>query len=232
MDRALTYTGAITFNATTTGFTITSNGLALGSNINFTGAGGGWTLADALISSGSMTLTNGTFSDGGFTLQSSTVASNNTNTRTFTKTGNWTITGTGTVLNLSSTLTWSDSGSMTFNNASATARTITTASNIQLNDVAVTAGSGDLTTASAMSARNLNFSGYTGQWLAGGASLRGNLTLGSGMTMATTSGDIEFAGTSGTQTIASNGVQIGRSVTINTTGSTVTLADALAQRAT
>jgi fibronectin-binding autotransporter adhesin len=56
-----TYTGAITFNATTTGKTITTNGVTLTTgNIVFNGAGGEWTLGSALTtSSGTLGLNNG-----------------------------------------------------------------------------------------------------------------------------------------------------------------------------
>ena len=47
-----TYTGAITFNATSTGKTITSNGVTLASQITLNGAGGGWTLQDNFQTSG------------------------------------------------------------------------------------------------------------------------------------------------------------------------------------
>ena len=54
--------GAITFNATTTGKVITTNGVSLVGNIIFNGVGGGWTLGSALTATlGSLTVTNGTF---------------------------------------------------------------------------------------------------------------------------------------------------------------------------
>jgi hypothetical protein len=57
------YTGTTTFNATTTGKTVTTNGVAFGGPVTFNGAGGAWTLGSA-ISSGTntITVTNGTFS--------------------------------------------------------------------------------------------------------------------------------------------------------------------------
>ena len=58
-------TGAITFNATTTGKTITTNGVSITGAIIFNGVGGGWTLASALTST-TVTFTNGTFSTGNY----------------------------------------------------------------------------------------------------------------------------------------------------------------------
>lgn len=70
---ARTYTGTITFKATTTGNTITFNGLSWG-NITFDGAGGEWTLGSAITaytttSGGSqLTLLQGTFNTGNYNI--------------------------------------------------------------------------------------------------------------------------------------------------------------------
>lgn len=45
-----TYTGALTFNATTTGKTLTFAGSTWNSTIIFNGAGGEWTIQDTLTS--------------------------------------------------------------------------------------------------------------------------------------------------------------------------------------
>lgn len=61
-----TYTGAITFRATTTGKTITTNGITLASQIRFDGVGGYWTLQDAFnIGSSEIIVFNGTFDTNG-----------------------------------------------------------------------------------------------------------------------------------------------------------------------
>jgi hypothetical protein len=54
-------TGANTFNSTSTGRTITTNGVTITGAITFNGVGGGWTLGSALTTSGAFSLTNGTF---------------------------------------------------------------------------------------------------------------------------------------------------------------------------
>ena len=64
-----TYTGTTTFNATTTGKTITTQGIGLISG-NFDGVGGGWSLGSA-FSCSTLTLTNGTFDLAGYTSTSS-----------------------------------------------------------------------------------------------------------------------------------------------------------------
>jgi hypothetical protein len=105
-----TSTGAITFNATTTGKTITTNGVTITGVITFNGVGGAWTLGSALTS-GPITLTNGTFdtssggnysyTGGGLQCASATTTVLNLNASTVTITGNSPsiFTGTGFTLN-------------------------------------------------------------------------------------------------------------------------------------
>jgi hypothetical protein len=92
-----TWNGAsITFNSTTTGRTITTNGIAfnLGS-FTFDGAGGGWTLGSALntVTAG-IFITRGTFNTGNYNVTGGGLASSNSNTRTITL-GSSTVTGVG-----------------------------------------------------------------------------------------------------------------------------------------
>jgi hypothetical protein len=66
-----TFTSSIVFRATTTGFTITTNGVALASAITLNGAGGGWTLGSALTTTGAFTVTQGAFNTSNFNLTTS-----------------------------------------------------------------------------------------------------------------------------------------------------------------
>jgi hypothetical protein len=81
-------TGNITFNATTTGKTITTNGVNFSSvgNIIFNGVGGGWTLGSALTAIGqTITVTNGIFdtsSSGSYAVACSFFSSSASNIRT------------------------------------------------------------------------------------------------------------------------------------------------------
>jgi len=62
-----TYFGTITFAATSTGKTITCNGVTFASSFIINGVGGGWTQTDAFSSSsGTWTLANGNYDTGGF----------------------------------------------------------------------------------------------------------------------------------------------------------------------
>jgi hypothetical protein len=74
----------LNFQSTSTGKTITTNGVSLGSgSINFNGVGGGWTLGSALTCS-AIVLNNGTLATSNFNITGTTFQSSNSNTRTFT----------------------------------------------------------------------------------------------------------------------------------------------------
>ena len=91
-----TYTGTTTFNATTTGKTVTTNGVAFGADITFNGVGGAWTLGSALtVTSATITLTNGTFdtSASSYAVSAGQFSSSNSNVRTINLNGS-TITAT------------------------------------------------------------------------------------------------------------------------------------------
>jgi hypothetical protein len=89
-----TYNGAITFAATTTGFTI-SSGISLASAITFNGVGGAWTLAAAFTTTGAVTFTNGTFSTANFAFSTGNCTNSGTGTTSISfgssavSVGNW-----------------------------------------------------------------------------------------------------------------------------------------------
>ena len=78
-----TSTGAITFNATTTGQTINTGGTTINAPITFDGVGGGWSLTSALTTGATQTttLTNGALILNGFDLTTGIFSSSNANTR-------------------------------------------------------------------------------------------------------------------------------------------------------
>ena len=95
----VTYTGLITFTATTTGKTITTAGKTL-AGITFNGAGGEWTLQDALNCTSGIVLTRGSFVTNSMAVTSTSLSSNNLNTRALTLgTSTISLTGVGTVFN-------------------------------------------------------------------------------------------------------------------------------------
>jgi hypothetical protein len=66
--------GTITFNATTTGKTVTTNGVTFGS-ISFNGIGGEWTLGSALTCA-TLDISNGSFKTAGYAISASSFNSN------------------------------------------------------------------------------------------------------------------------------------------------------------
>jgi hypothetical protein len=80
------YSGVTTFNATTTGKTITTNGKII-TTVLFDGVGGGWILQDALTVGNQCTLTNGTLNLNGKTLTCPTRFITDTGTKNLTFNG-------------------------------------------------------------------------------------------------------------------------------------------------
>lgn len=86
------YGNNITFESTTTGKTITSNGKTVPMSFYFNGVGGGWSLADNLnINQGGIMLTNGTLNFNNNNVSCGYIDSDNSNARTLTL-------GSGTIL--------------------------------------------------------------------------------------------------------------------------------------
>ena len=81
-----TYTGNTTFNATTTGKTITTNGTSAGVTVAVNGIGGAWTLGSA-FSCAILALQNGTFDLAGYTATQSVRFSTVTGTKNLTFNG-------------------------------------------------------------------------------------------------------------------------------------------------
>ncbi len=75
------YTGRLTFASTTTGNTITTNGITLAQDVVFDGVGGGWTLGSALSNGGTVTVTRGSFDTGSQSFLAYSLLSSNSNVR-------------------------------------------------------------------------------------------------------------------------------------------------------
>jgi hypothetical protein len=138
-----TYSGTTTFNATTTGKTITMNGKTFGGGVNFDGVGGGWTLGSAYSSSFFATIIiNGTFdtsSVGNYSVTTGEFSASNSNVRTinlnnstitvqgsnigFTTTTNLTFNAGNSQINFTSSATTSQMGGLTYYNVSYTQTT-------------------------------------------------------------------------------------------------------------
>jgi hypothetical protein len=118
-------TGTVTFNATTAGNTITTNGVSISAAVSLTGVGGTWTLGSAFTNTGIFSAAAGTFSTSAsnYALTCGAFSSSNSNVRTINLNGS-TITATGggaTSLNFNTTtnLTF-NAGTSQFNLSGAT----------------------------------------------------------------------------------------------------------------
>lgn len=102
-----TYTAAIlTFKATTTGFTVTTNGSSLnGTFVNFQGVGGGWTLGSAISFSNTFQILAGTVSTANFNITTNNIVISGALARTVNLGSSsvnclsWNVTGSNTTLN-------------------------------------------------------------------------------------------------------------------------------------
>lgn len=97
----------------------------------------------------------------------------------------------------------------------------------------VTGGTDIVTNAAPAAYRNLNFTGFAGTWNSTAVqTVYGNLTVSSGLTAGASTSALTFAGTSGTQTISTNGKTLDRPLTFNGIGGTFAFQDALTQGST
>jgi len=207
--------------------TITTNGKLLDFPINFNGTGV-WTLQDAFTvgSTRTTTLNSGTLNLNNFTLTTGLFVSTGLSARTlnFGTSGIVSLSGTGTVFNTTSSIAISGFPTVNLTNSSATARTITTGA-LSEASVNVTAGTGNVST-STSTFKNLDFTGFSGAWIPTAGTIYGNLTLGTGQTVAAYT-SLTFAATSTGKTITSNGVTLNGPATFDGVGGGWTLQDAL-----
>ena len=231
-------TALLTFIATTTGKTITSNGKSV-SVVTFNGVGGSWQLQDALTSTSTVTLTNGTLDLNSKTLTCNTFISSNSNVREIAfGTGSINITGNNstvysvaTATNFSytgtSNITLSYSGS-TGTRAIAPPGSASGGTEANTMNVNVIAGSDTINIGTTRTVKNFDFTGFTGTFtLTGAAWVFGNLTLSTGMTVGASAFLLSFKATSGTQIITSNSKTIDNAVTFDGIGGTFKLQDAM-----
>jgi hypothetical protein len=182
-------TGAITFSSTTTGKTVTTNGVTINAAITFNGVGGEWTLGSALTVGGSGTsaLSAGTFDTGNYNLTLATgvfqltgssaktlnLGSSTISTSGYTdnSTGTTTINAGTSVLNISST------GTVNFNSKT-------------YYDVNITSASSAPTMSNLGTFRNLSFTSATFNFRTLtvssplGATVTGTLSISTGASLA------------------------------------------------
>jgi hypothetical protein len=228
----------MTFAATSGTKTIDTAGVTFDRSFTFNGVGGTFQLAAALTSGASRicTLTNGTLDLNGYTLTTGLFSSNNSNTRTlaFGSAGKIVLTATtGTVLSMSTATNFTYTGTSRIEvTASGAGRTITPPSTnaVESNvlSIYVTTGSDTVTIGGAARFLNFDLTGFAGTLTyASSSRYFGDLVFVSGMTLGTVAASFVFSKTSGTQTITTAGKTIGAGVTIDASGATVSLQDAL-----
>lgn len=240
----LSYTGQIQLTSTTAQ-NVTTHGKTLSSALVFNGAGGSWTLQDALTTSGALTLTAGTLTLGGHAVSCPSLSTSNSNTRTLDLTSSTlTLTGTGTVFTCSTStgLTLVSTGSeIIANDSSATAKTLTLdgesyakitfsgAGPLTLN---ATGTIGLLTIGAATTSvdttgftiNGLDFTTFAGTWTSTASlTLTGDLVLNSGMTVVGLNGTLTLSG-SAARNLSTAGIVLQCGITIDCTGGTVTCA--------
>jgi hypothetical protein len=237
---------ALSFRATSGTQQITTNTKTLDFPITFNGVGGTFQLQDALTlgSARTTTFTAGTLDLNNLTLTTGLFSSSNSNTRTIAfGTGNITCTGTGTVWNSSTVTSLTITGTPVVNVTSvgSTAINVYAGQPSEANSISFnfTGGTyallfGYLTGTPAV--RNLNFTGYAGTFtidVGANTVVYGNLTVSSGMTVASSTATMTFGATSGTKTITTNARTLDFAlITFNGVGGTFQLQDALTMGST
>ncbi len=216
--------------------TLNSGGKTFTQVVEIQAFGGGiQLLTNNLTTSGSFYLLEGTLNLNNLTLTTSSFLSNLSGTTSKTLafgTGVINCTSSGTVwsaLATSGSLTVTGTPVVNITSSGSSAITVAGDSTNQTISFNFTGGTYPLTFfTSGFRANNIDFSGYSGTLQAiSNASIYGNLTLSSGMTIAASSNTLTFASTSGTKTITSNGRTMDFPITFNGVGGTWQLQDAL-----
>ena len=211
--------------------------------ITINSATGTLQLAEDTTCSGTVTLTSGTLdlSSGNRTLTCNIFSSSNTNTRVIAfGTGNITVTGTGTVWNTATATSLSVTGTPIVNVTStgSTAIAVSTGVLTEANSISYNFTGGTyalvILNTSAQTVRSLNFTGYAGTLGGFGTNvyIYGNLTLSAGMTLTSNTGRLNFAATSGTQQITTNGKTLDFLLAQDGIGGTTQLQDNLTMGST
>jgi hypothetical protein len=183
------FTGAIGFYATTTGKTITMNGVSLASTIQILGVGGGWQLQDAFVTSSNVNFSAGTFDTNNQSVSSTTFTTAAIGKTLRLGTTTWTLTG-----NSSTLWSWTTNSSSFIDGRRATlisnyagsagTRTFAMNSEITNPSLSITGGTDSVTLQSISYVNNLDFTGFNGAVpiTSGSVSVYGNITLSAGMT--------------------------------------------------
>lgn len=144
------------------------------------------------------------------------------------------ITGVGTAFAQSTTMTVIGTPVINLTDSGALARVVSVTNILESNAVSfnVTAGTGTFSHTNLAGIKNLDFTGFSGNWNNQSGTFFGDLIISTGMTLSSGAATRTFAITSGIQQIISNGKTFDFPVTIAATGATVQLQGALTSGAT
>jgi len=181
-----TSTGTITFSSTSTGRTVTTNGVSFAPPIIFSGVGGGWTLGSAITTANLFTLSAGTLNTGNYNLTLSTgngfLVTSGASTKTLTL-------GSSTVTAYAITVTAGTETSLTLDSGTSTLSLYGTGSNCYFGsktyyDVSFTGTTGFPTISTFGNFRNLSFAAPVSEYrsirLTGSATITETLTVSAG----------------------------------------------------
>jgi hypothetical protein len=224
-------------NSTLTTNTVTSNGIALANQLQFTG-GGKWTLQDALSNpTGYTFLTSGTVDLNDQQWATLNFESNNNNVRAVNfGTQGMTLVGVNQGVYIVpdlTNMTYSGAQKITLSTAASSGSRLIYNGNsaggteAKAISVRVPAGTDAINIVNSLTnaINDLDFTGFSGRLISGNRAVYGSLTLGAGMTVDATTGVTLFGATSGPKTITSNGVTFDGPVAFNGVGGSWQLAD-------
>lgn len=222
----------ITFKSTSTGNTITTGGVSFYNLFVFDGVGGSWIMQDNFTNIAGTTLTNGTLDLNNTTYTDIVITSNNSNTRSIAfGTGKFVLTGNATTVwgfNTATGFTYTGTPRVECNYSGSTGgRNIyhgSSAGGTEANtpNFYIITGSDSI---NMTSAKTIDFTGFSGTYANSNRTIYGNLIISSGTTVASGTGSITFAATSGTQQITTNGKTLDFPVAFNGVGGTFQLQD-------
>jgi len=191
------------------------------------------TLGANLSIIGAATISGGVFSLSTYTFSCTTFTSSVATARTINfGTGQINCTGTGAVWTTTTTTLLTVLGTPVINITStgSTAISVATGTAVGISNLFsfnITGGTYAFSTTAAHLFNNLNFTGFSGSIASNTRNIYGNLTLSSTMTTVTGVNRTNFVGTSGVQTITSNGCVYNIPMGFNGIGGTFKLAGAL-----
>jgi hypothetical protein len=161
-----TYTGAITLSGSTSGLTLTTNGVVLASSIDVNGVSSEWALGSAIdIGNSTITIINGLFDFDTYNFTASSISSNNAHSRTLDFGSGTVALSASTPINFGTTETNAANLTVTAGtaqiNCSASSPTFSGNGKIFYNVAFTSTSAGTVTINGANSFNNLSFTGIT-----------------------------------------------------------------------